>query len=290
MKEKSDGKLSSVIALIGAHCPRLAREIEGLAARGAAVEEIRVRRYGRSSVRISGRDIPLTERAELDMSALLESVCRGSLFAHRDSIAEGYVTTDSGVRVGIIGRAGYDGALVGVRDISALVFRIPHSECSFADGMYRAWVRYGSCGALIISPPAGGKTTALFSLLRRIAKLTGTRTVLVDERCECDRDSLAEDGVDVMQGYRRADGLEIAIRTASPETVACDEIYTEGDVRAILSAHGTGVRIIASAHARDRAELERRECLLPLLRARVFGALFTVERRGGEFFFSACAL
>ncbi|MBQ7363034.1 MAG: Flp pilus assembly complex ATPase component TadA [Clostridia bacterium] len=290
MSTQHRDKLSSAVSVIGRHFPAIAREIEGISRGGGRIEEIRLRRFGRSSVRIAGRDMPLAEQCAAGMEALLIDVCGGSVYAHRDSIADGYVTMECGVRVGVVGRASYDGALVGVRDISALVFRIPGGECSFAVEMYRAWLRMGSCGALIISPPAEGKTTALSSLLAEIGKGTGKRTVFVDERCETDFEALSFSGVDVMRGYKRARGLEIAVRTISPEIIACDEIYSKEDADAIIAAHGTGVRIIASAHAENERELGEREVLSRLIKSRVFGILFIVRRRGGEFFFSSVKL
>ncbi len=279
-------KLSCVLGVLRKHAPAFVREIEGLSQSGS-VEEIRVRRFGRSSVRISGTDVPLTERFGASTDGLLLDVSGGSPFAHRGSIADGYVTMACGARVGIIGRASYDGGLIGIRDISTLVFRIPGGECSFAEKLYRSWHIAGRGGALIISPPAAGKTTALAGLLGEIAKRDGSRIVLIDERCETDREALSSLGVDVMCGYKRASGMEIAVRAASPDIIACDEIYSESDAAAVMAAHGTGVRIIASAHARDRSELMKREVLARPIEAGVFGILFTVRRVGAEFSFSA---
>ncbi len=285
MSEKNEDKLLHISSLIGRHAPSLGRELEELICH-EKIEEIRIRREGRSAVRTSSGNIQLTSRFDAQLSELLSDSLDGSLFSQRANIADGYVTMSCGVRVGVIGRASYDGELVGIRDISALIFRIPSHGCPFSEQMYRVWAMGGRGGVLVISPPFSGKSTALFAFLCEIAEKEGKRTVLVDERCESDSKRLSEAGVDVMRGYRRGRGLEIAVRTMSPEIVACDEIYTKEDVSAVMSAYGTGVTVIASAHAEDRADTEHRAVLREPLSAGVFKWLFTVGRRGGEFCFS----
>ena len=283
-------KLLYLSRLIGRRAPALGRELEGVTLSYGRIEEIRIRRHGSSQVQTAERGITLRERYKEPLEELLSDALSGSPFSQRESIACGYITMECGVRVGVIGRASYDGSLVGIRDISALVFRIPSHGCPLSEDMYRRWVEGGERGALIISPPGGGKSTALFSLVGKIAEKRHLRTVLVDERCECDSRALEELGVDVMRGYRRARGLEIAVRTMSAEIVACDEIYTPEDVAAVMSAHGTGVRIIASAHAKDEGELRKRAILSEALQSGVFETLFTVERRDGDFSFSVSRL
>lgn len=271
--------------------PLMAEEIRALIKRGEIIEEIRVRRFGESLVLLSGgRAVRLLARADGALERLLLDVCSGSVYAHRDSIISGYVPMACGVRVGVAGRAGYDGELVGIRDISLLVFRIPLREAPIGRELYREWLNRGEKNTLIISPPCGGKSTALFSLLSRIAKDGGRRTVAVDERCEADTEALLNAGVDVLSGYRRQKGIEIAVRTLSADVLACDEIFTEGDSEALLLAHGSGVTVIASTHARDKEGLKEREGLRPLLDKGVFKTLFTLGRRGSEFTFSVSEL
>lgn len=276
-------KLSPLISLIERHSPGIARELSLMREGGVRIEEVRIRSAGRSFVRANGEERELTERFFGSIDGLLSDISGGSPFSQRSSLSDGYVTTDFGVRVGVAGVARYDEGRIGIGEISALVFRVPAAECAFARRMYREWRQ--SCGStLIVSPPGEGKSTALFSLVSRIAE-GGLRTVLVDERCECDLDALREAGVDVMRGYRRCDGIEIAVRTLSPSVVACDEIYRREDADAILSAFGSGVTVIASAHARGSEDIKRRPVLSGLVGRGVFSTLFSVAREKEGFSF-----
>ena len=279
-------KLSSVLSLLERHSRELALELSRIAASKRRIEEIRIRVKGRSFVRISGCDRELSAVFSGDADALLFDLSGGSPFTARETLTHGYLTTPEGVRVGVIGRARYGSGELGISEAAAFVFRFPAALCPFAADMYREWVRRGRQSALITSPPGVGKTTALFSLVSKIAE-GGVRTVLVDERCECDADALSLSGVDVMRGYKRSEGLEIAVRTMSVSVVACDEIYREDDTRAILSVLGSGVTVIASAHADTDAELSGRRVLRPLLGTDGFRTVFRIKRKGGDFEFEA---
>lgn len=138
---------------------------------------------------------------------------------------------------------------------------------------------------LIISPPGGGKTTLLRSLARYIGsyKDNGLRTVIIDERCEIDRDDYRESKVDVLSGYKRHDGIEIAVRTMSPEVIMCDEIFSGDDSDALTGALGAGITVFATAHGGSLSDVMKRDCIRRLVELGAFSTLVTVTRDGGEF-------
>ena len=71
---------------------------------GSEISEIRARAFGKSSVTISGERVTLTCRfdsSELSRSVL--AMCDGALYAKRESIKDGYITLEGGVRVGVCG-------------------------------------------------------------------------------------------------------------------------------------------------------------------------------------------
>ena len=287
MNEVKKG-LGEVLLLLDKHVSGLGREIRGIISESTSpTEEIRLKRDGISSVRIGGRDLPLVSRLVNEkMDDIVVSLCHGALYAYRDSIIEGYVNMKGGVRVGIGGHAGYDsGRCVGVGDVSSLVFRIPSGTAEFAEEIYLSWRNEGRGGVLIISPPGGGKTTVLRSLAKYVGSIKndGVRTVIVDERCEIDRDDYLGSRVDILSGYKRHDGIEIALRTMSAEVIMCDEIFSDKDSDALMGALGAGITVFATAHGRTKEEVLKRDNVKRLIDLGMFDTLITVTRSGSEF-------
>jgi stage III sporulation protein AA len=143
-----------------------------------------------------------------------------------------------------------------------------------------------SRGLLLFSPPLGGKT----SLLREIARELSSgarplRVVVVDSRGELafslDGSSLC---LDVLSGYPKKEGIEIAARTLGAQVVICDEIGA-GESDAVCELHGGGVPLIASAHAAGLSDLLCRRGIAELHRARVFGGYMRVTRGSPPYVF-----
>lgn len=244
------------------------RRREGL----LCIREIRVRRDGRSSLRFGNESVPLyTPCCEEDMSDILEALCGGSPYAFRSTINEGYIAAPGGVRVGLCGsvRYGSEGAM-GVSGISTFVFRIPGHRCVFAselESVYRSGVGYGM---LIYSPPGVGKTTALRSLAAALGSgRDAVRVAVVDERMEFCHEDYSGCYVDILQGYKKCVGIEIASRTLSPEVIMIDEIGRE-EAEGISAAVKCGIPIVATAHAKDLSELTSKWSLSPLLDQNAF--------------------
>ncbi len=258
-----------------------------LASRGvsdSALSEIRIRASGRSSVIISGERVALTSR--IDSAAISKSLalmCDGALYARRDTIKDGYITLEGGVRVGVCGEARYDGgAFVGVSDVSSLVFRIPACTVAPNPALYKAW---GACrrGMLIYSPPGVGKTTALRTLALEIGRgISDEQVAVVDERGEFFAEDYLMASVDILRGYKREVGIAIALRTLSPTVIAVDEIGRLSEAEAMLESLNSGVRVIATAHAGSARELKMRKSIAPFFERDVFDVLVGISLEGGK--------
>ena len=243
------------------------------------LREIRIRAEGRCSINYLGDTVPLFETlTKNEVDQLVDLLCEGALYAHRDTIASGYITLRGGVRVGICGYARYEGGnLVGVSELRSLVFRIPGGECEVADELYTAFSE-ARCGMLIYSPPGVGKTTALRSLAESIGggKLP-RRVCVVDERCEFSEEDYSSCEVDILKGYSRRAGIEIATRTMSAEVIIIDEIGAD-DAESIRDVLRCGIPIVATAHAADFEEIKHKPCLATLLETGAFDVFAGISR------------
>ena len=252
------------------------------------IREIRIRKKGICSVLIGEEWIRLfSPFAESDMDATLDKLIGNALYAHRQSIANGYVSLQIGVRVGLCGSAAYDGdEIVGVSQISSLVFRIPSGECAFSDQLYEIYSGGIGRGMIIYSPPGIGKTTAI----RTLARLLGggsnpLRVVVIDERGELDEFDYLDCSVDILRGYKKSSGIEIATRTMSPEIIMIDEIGAE-ESEAILSVLSCGIPIIATAHAGSLDELLSRISLSSLFLHSAFSYALGIRKEGEKYILS----
>jgi stage III sporulation protein SpoIIIAA len=86
--------------------------------------------------------------------------------------------------------------------------------------------------------------------------------------------------IDVLSGYPRGLGIEIATRALSAEVIVCDEIGDYVEAMALVSSHNCGVPLIASAHAGSVEELLRRTGIMLLHEADIFGAYVGIKRDG----------
>jgi stage III sporulation protein AA len=220
----------------------------------------------------------------MEMDRTVTRLCEGSVYAFRDTIAEGYISLRGGIRVGVCGRAAMSGGKIcGIYDIDSLIIRIPHPVPKvgkeIADLIRER--KYVS-GVLIYSPPGVGKTTLLRALAAELSSGRDARRVsVVDTRgelsCSLDNPALC---VDILTGYPKHIGISIAARTLGTEVIICDEIGNRAEADAICEAHNCGVPLIASAHAGSVEQLLSRTGLRLLHEAKIFGAYAGIERDG----------
>ena len=262
---------------------------------GSRIEEIRMRVGRRASLVVSGRNVMLdTYMSRSEIDAVLEGMCQGSLYAFSDTINQGYIALPDGVRVGVCGRAGCEGdRIIGIYEISSLSVRIPHRSRPVGDEVCRLIEEFKrTSGALIYSPPGVGKTTLLRGVATKLASgdwisrsggraLTPLRTVVIDTRGEL---SFASDGeelcLDVLSGYPRRKGIEIATRCLNAEVIVCDEIGDYEEAMSLVASHNCGVPLVASAHAGSVGQLLSRTGLRLLHEAKIFGAYVGIRRDG----------
>lgn len=281
--------LNEILAMLRSVLPRaLVYEISRLGAVRrdfpAALSEIRIRSRARSSLVISGENVPLfSSVSESEMRELYDRVLGGALYAHASEVRCGFVSMPYGVRVGI--SASRRGAGELPSEISSLVFRIPSSPSECAGEIYELWKRERPRGMLIFSAPGGGKTSAIRGIAGRISRESLMRVSVIDERRELAAEDYSNAPIDILSGYTKAEGVEIAMRTLSPEVIVIDEIGNEGEAEALLSVGRGGVPIIATAHAEDLSEALGRRSVKLLCENGYLDLFIRLRREGNKFSF-----
>ena len=256
----------------------------------SAIEEIRLRSDHAVSLTTPSGNVMLScVLTRMEVENILQNVCDGSLYAHSETITQGYVTLGGGIRIGICGRATVEqGRVIGVYCVSGLNIRLPARHRRVGAPVCRMLRDLpGTGGILVYSSPGVGKTTLLRNVALGMASGENPlRVVVVDSRGEIapflDDPHLC---VDVLSGYPKAIGIEIACRTMNAQLVICDEIGDRQEAEAIVAAQNCGVLFVATAHASSVEGLLRRDSIAALHRARVFEKYVGIGRRpeGGDF-------
>lgn len=250
---------------------------------GRRLEEIRLRRGKRTELVFSGTSCFLEDELQgTELDNIFYKLCGSSVYAHAESICEGFVRAPGGIRIGVCGRAVASGGKISaVYDISSVNIRLPSLFMPDVRELSDIFVASGG-GMLIFSPPGVGKTTVLRALARDLAGRCGVRVGVIDTRGElgfalCD----PELRCDVFDGYPKGKGIEIAVRTFSPGALICDEIGSPEEARALLYAAGCGVPIIATVHGDDAKRVALKVGINELHNAGVFDSYVGLERKSG---------
>ncbi len=224
------------------------------------IEEIRLRRLKPVMIKTSSGKFPLKSNGVpiiCDEKMLDETVLKifeNSFYTYKERASKGYITLEGGHRVGIAASFTKDTfGNLSVSDVSGLNFRIAHQHYGVSDSVLSQLGDGKSLkNTLIISPPGCGKTTFLCDMVRNISHM-GVSVCVVDERSELF--SLYNgipsydtgDNTDILDNIPKKEGMEIALRTLSPDVIVTDEIG-RGEEEIIRYITKCGVSVIASVH------------------------------------------
>lgn len=228
----------------------------------------------------SREDAYIVSREE--MASLLGRIFDYSLYAHEDEFQSGFVTLKGGHRVGLCGEV-KGGKIRTLSDVTSVNIRIAGEHKGIAEPLKDKLVNGTQIkNTLIISPPMCGKTTLLRDIIRMLSE-SGIKVGVCDTRGELaaiyDGRAYMDIGdADVLSGAKKAAGIEMLLRTMSPEVIVCDELSGARDLSAVREALGCGTSIIASAHAQNFDELLKKPQLRAL--ARNFDLIVTLKGIG----------
>ena len=227
-----------------------------------------------------------------DLKETLEYISGYSLYAYEDEICQGYLSVQGGHRVGITGKVILDGEHIrGMKYISCINVRLAHQVQGCADEVL-PYIRNGEqvYHTLIIAPPRCGKTTLLRDMIRQISngtdRIQGKTVGVVDERSElagCYQGIPRNDlgmRTDVLDACPKAKGMQMLLRSMSPDVVAVDELGKKEDFKAVESVVHCGCKLFATAHGNSLEDILRQPFFQKLRELEVFERYIVLGKKG----------
>lgn len=218
---------------------------------------------------------------------ITDRLCNHSFHTNMNTMINGYITTKGGSRVGIGASAVYkDNSLNSIKDINSLNIRIAREHKNCSREILNLLFTEKNPSIIVAGPVLCGKTTFLRDFSRLLSSGFAGRyrkITIVDERREIAGGFDLGINTDVLSGYEKAKGIEIATRTLSPDIIVCDEIGNINELEAIQYGFSTGVNFAVSVHMKDEENLQRNKIIQRLIETGEFDYLVLLKSFTDEF-------
>lgn len=201
-----------------------------------------------------------------DVAECFTRLCNFSVHTHHEEIKQGFIIMKGGHRAGVCGTVVAEGQnIFSQRQINSINIRIAKEIRGCASGITHL---HKQGGILLAGGPGSGKTTVLRDLIRQLSSGEGgsfLKVAVIDTRGELAAvyggEAQNDIGLctDIITGCPKPQGIQMALRTMSPDIIAFDEIGTLEEVEAVEESLNSGATIITSIHAGSLKELIMRK-------------------------------
>ncbi len=218
---------------------------------------------------------------------ILSIATKRSLYAFNNQIKNAFVTTDSGIRIGLCGTVVYnEGVIATIKDITSINIRIPHNVPNCASKILNLICCNNSVkNTLVISPPGAGKTTLLRDIVNKLSDEKRINNILViDERCEISLGNNVTNlgmNVDVVSCSEKSFAFNECLKSMSPSVIVTDEVVKESDLISIKQAIKSGVNVVASVHAKSIDDLKQKIYFKEIIESHYFERYIVLSKRNG---------
>ena len=210
----------------------------------------------------------------LQIEEIFYTLCNGSVHTHERELAEGYLTTAAGNRVGVAGQfVQREG-----QSITSLNLRIARSCAICLPPELDKLLEQHFTGLLVVGEPGSGKTTLLRTIARTLAERQRLVAV-VDERGELFPPEQPLPPLERVGGVDKARAVQMALRTLAPQVILLDELGSLEETMALEQGFFSGVDFIASIHAPDAAQAQCRPQVQTLLQRGMLRQLVVLAGR-----------
>lgn len=218
---------------------------------------------------------------------ITDRLCCRSYHTNMHTMIDGYITTKNGSRVGISSTAVYkDNSVCSVKDISSINIRIAKEYKDCSRKILNMLYTKNTPSIIVAGAVLSGKTTFLRDFSRLLSSGFAGRyrkISIVDERCEIASSFDVGINTDVLTGFEKAKGIEIATRTLSPDIIVCDEIGNINELDAIKYGFSTGVSFAVSVHMKSERELLKNYIVNELISTGEFDYIVLLKSFTDEF-------